>query len=168
MTLEKKLKNLPKTPGIYFFKNKSSEIIYIGKASSLQSRVRQYFHKSRLRDPKTDALVAEITDVEWQGLETELDALFVEAEMIRRYMPRYNILLRDDKSFAYIRIDMKSNYPSVTFSRRPLDDGAKYFGPFLSKLSISSENFFVNITTRLAYLFLVPDYITYRTNVHEI
>lgn len=135
--LEKKLNDLPKNPGVYFHKDKSGEIIYVGKAANLRNRVRQYFQKSRLRDPKTDALVAEIVDVDWLELETELDALFVEAEMIRRYMPRYNILLRDDKSFVYIRIDMKSDYPSVSFTRRPLDDSAEYIGPFLSKLSIS-------------------------------
>lgn len=137
MSIEKKLKDLPKTPGIYFYKDKSGEIIYIGKAAVLRNRVRQYFQTSRLRDIKTDALVADIADVEWTEVETELDALFLEAEMIRRYMPKYNILLRDDKSFVYVRIDLKSSYPSVTFTRRPLDDGAEYFGPYLSKFTIS-------------------------------
>jgi excinuclease ABC subunit C len=135
--LEEKLKNLPKTPGVYFYKDKSGEIIYIGKAAVLRNRVRQYFQKSRAFDPKTDALVAEIADVDWLELETEMDALFVEAEMIRRYMPKYNILLRDDKSFVYVRIDSKSDYPYVSFTRRPLDDGADYYGPFLSKFIIS-------------------------------
>ena len=137
MSLEAKLKDLPKNPGIYFYKDKTGEIIYIGKAAVLRNRVRQYFQNSRLRDVKTDALVADIADVEWTEVETELDALFLEAEMIRRYMPKYNILLRDDKSFVYVRIDMKSDYPSVTFTRRPLDDGAEYFGPYLSKFTIS-------------------------------
>ncbi|HYF97020.1 MAG TPA: GIY-YIG nuclease family protein, partial [Patescibacteria group bacterium] len=120
--LENKLKNLPKAPGVYFHKDKSGEIIYVGKAANLRNRVKQYFQKSRLRDLKTDVLVAEIADVDWLELETELDALFVEAEMIRRYMPKYNILLRDDKSFVYVRIDINSEHPSVTFTRRPLDD----------------------------------------------
>lgn len=137
MTLEEKLKELPKTPGVYFHKDKSGEIIYVGKAANLRNRVRQYFQKSRAFDPKTDALVADIADTDWLELETELDALFVEAEMIRRYMPKYNILLRDDKSFVYVRIDINSSYPSVTFTRRPLDDGAKYYGPFLSKFTIN-------------------------------
>lgn len=134
--LEKKLKDLPNSPGVYFFKDKSGEIIYVGKAASLRSRVRQYFHKSRIFEPKTDALVADITNVEWTELETELDALFFEAEMVRRYMPKYNILLRDDKSFIYVRIDMKSQHPTVSFTRRPLDDKAQYFGPYLSKFTI--------------------------------
>jgi len=137
MSLDKKLKELLKSPGVYFYKDKSGEIIYIGKAAVLRNRVRQYFQKSRLRDTKTDALIADIADVEWTEVETELDALFLEAEMIRRYMPKYNILLRDDKSFVYVRIDLKSNYPSITFTRRPLDDKAEYFGPYLSKFTIS-------------------------------
>lgn len=136
-TLEEKLKSLPKGPGVYFYKDKSGEIIYIGKAANLRNRVRQYFQKSRLRDPKTDALISEIADLEWREVETELDALFLEAEMVRRYMPRYNILLRDDKSFVYVRIDIKSDYPSVSFTRRPLDDGAEYLGPYLSKFSVN-------------------------------
>lgn len=108
----------------------------MGKAAVLRNRVRQYFQKSRYRDPKTDALVNEIADVDWVEVETELDALFLEAELIRRYMPPYNILLRDDKSMAYIRVDYDSDYPTVTTTRRPLDDGARYFGPYLSTLSI--------------------------------
>ncbi len=108
----------------------------MGKAAVLRNRVRQYFQASRARDPKTEALVAEIADVDWMEVETELDALFLEGEMIRRYMPPYNILLRDDKSMVYIRIDYNSDYPTVTTTRRPLDDGAKYFGPYLSTLSV--------------------------------
>lgn len=135
--LQKKLKDLPSEPGVYFHKDDQNEIIYVGKAASLRNRVRHYFQKSRQRDPKTDALVAEIVDTQWITVETELDALFLEAEMIRRYMPRYNILLRDDKSFTYVRIDLKSSYPSVTFTRRPLDDGAEYFGPYISKAAIA-------------------------------
>lgn len=135
--LHRKLEDLPKSPGVYFHKDKSGGIIYIGKAANLRNRVRQYFQNSRLHDPKTDALVSEISDIDWTEVETELDALFLEAEMVRRYMPRYNILLRDDKSFVYVRIDIKSNYPSVSFTRRPLDDGAEYLGPYLSKFSVS-------------------------------
>jgi excinuclease ABC subunit C len=130
--LKTKIKTLPSSPGVYFYKDKNKETIYIGKAAVLKNRVRQYFQKSRTRDPKTDALVAEIVDVEWIEVETEIDALFLEAEMIRRYLPRYNILLRDDKSLSYVRIDMKSDYPTVSMTRRPLDDGADYFGPYIN------------------------------------
>ncbi len=130
--LSEKLKQLPKKPGVYFHKNKSGEIIYVGKAAALNSRVRQYFQKSRLRDPKTDLLIADIVDVDWIVVDSEVDALFLEAEMVRRYMPKYNILLRDDKSSCYIRINTKDKAPALSITRRPLDDGADYYGPFLS------------------------------------
>ncbi len=134
--VEEKLKLLPKNPGVYFHKDKNNEIIYVGKAAVLRNRVRQYFQKSRYRDPKTVALVNEIHDIDWMVVGSEIEALFLEAEMIRRYMPKYNILLRDDKSLIYIRVDYDSNYPTVGTTRRPLDDGARYFGPYLSGSSV--------------------------------
>ncbi len=134
--LEAKLKTLPKEPGVYFHKSKSGEIIYVGKAAVLRNRVRQYFQASRHRDPKTEALVEEIYDTDWMIVDSELEALFLEAEMIRRYMPRYNILLRDDKALSYIRIDYDSDYPTVGTTRRPLDDGARYFGPYFSTYAV--------------------------------
>jgi excinuclease ABC subunit C len=130
--VERKLAELPKAPGVYFHKDKTGAIIYVGKAAVLKNRVRQYFQKSRGRDPKTEALVAEIADIDWMVVDSEMEALFLEAEMIRRYMPRYNILLRDDKAMSYIRIDYDSQYPTVSTTRRPLDDGARYFGPYFS------------------------------------
>ena len=130
--LEAKLKKLPSGPGVYFHKDARGDIIYIGKAASLRNRVRQYFQKSRYRDPKTDILVSQIADIDWTEVETEADALFLEAELVKRYMPRFNILLRDDKSQLYVRIDYKSDYPTVSLVRRPIDDGARYFGPYLS------------------------------------
>lgn len=134
--LETKLKDLPQQPGVYFHKDKAGNIIYVGKAAVLKNRVRQYFQKSRTRDPKTDALVSEIHDTDWMVVDSEMEALFLEAEMVRRYMPRYNILLRDDKSLSYIRIDYDSDFPTVTTTRRPLDDGARYFGPYFSLSSV--------------------------------
>jgi hypothetical protein len=94
--LQQKLKTLPRSPGVYFHKSASGEIIYIGKAAVLKNRVRQYFQSSKDFDAKTRALVAEIYDTDWIETESEIDALFLESEMIKRYMPRYNILLRDD------------------------------------------------------------------------
>jgi excinuclease ABC subunit C len=134
--LKVKLAHLPKSAGVYFHKDIKGETIYIGKAAILRNRVRKYFQKSRARDPKTEALVAEIFDVEWIETETEMDALFLEAEMIRRYLPKYNILLRDDKSLSYIKIDIKSDYPTVRFTRRPLDDGAEYYGPYINAWAV--------------------------------
>ncbi len=134
--LKTKLADLPKEPGVYFHKDAQGDIIYVGKAAVLRNRVRQYFQASRGRDPKTEALVLEIVDLDWMVVVSELEALFLEAEMIRRYMPRYNILLRDDKALSYIRIDYDSDYPTVTTTRRPLDDGARYFGPYFSTQAV--------------------------------
>jgi excinuclease ABC subunit C len=134
--LERKLAKLPKAPGVYFHKDKTGEIIYIGKAASLRNRVRQYFQASRFRDPKTEMLVGEIADIDWTEVESEADALFLEAELVRRYLPRYNILLRDDKSSQFVRVDYDSDYPTVTLVRRPLDDGARYFGPYINGYAV--------------------------------
>lgn len=153
-TLKQKLSNLPSEPGVYFHKSASGEVIYVGKAASLRNRVRQYFQQSRLRDAKTDALVAEIVDTDWVTVETELDALFLESEMIKRYRPRYNILLRDDKSQVYVRIPMRDAYPAVGFTRGPLDDGASYFGPYYNGLTVRKG---------LAYLRKIFPYSTHTT-----
>ncbi len=134
--LKAKLADLPKSPGVYFYRDKHNEIIYIGKAAVLRNRVRQYFQKSRSRDPKTEALVSEIYDLDYMSVDSEIEALFLEAEMIRRYKPKFNILLRDDKAMIYIRIDYLSDYPTVSTIRRPLDDQAFYFGPYQSALSV--------------------------------
>lgn len=134
-TLKAKLKTLPAAPGVYFHKNASGEIIYVGKAAVLKNRVRQYFHNTT-KDPKTTALVAEIADTDWIVVDTEMDALFLESEMIKRYMPKWNILLRDNKTVSYVRIDTKSEIPYVSITRQPLGDGARYIGPFYAKGTI--------------------------------
>ena len=130
--LKSKLSKLPVQPGVYFHKNKAGEIIYVGKAAVLKNRVRQYFQKTR-KDPKTEALVAEIYDTDWIVVDTEMDALFLESEMIKRYMPKWNILLRDDKTVSYVRITMKEEVPYLSFTRTPMDDGSVYVGPFYGK-----------------------------------
>lgn len=134
--LEEKLKTLPRTPGVYFHKSESGEVIYVGKAAVLKNRVRQYFQSKKDFDLKTLALVNEINDTDWIETESEIDALFLESEMVKRYMPRYNILLRDDKSQTFVRIDMKNEWPHVAFTRNPSDDGAEYFGPFYSGFAV--------------------------------
>ena len=149
--LQQKLKTLPRSPGVYFHKSASGEIIYIGKAAVLKNRVRQYFQSSKDFDAKTRALVAEIYDTDWIETESEIDALFLESEMIKRYMPRYNILLRDDKSQTFVRIDMKSEWPTVTFTRSPADDGAEYIGPFYNGFALKKA---------LRYLRRVFPYLT--------
>ena len=130
--LKAKLKTLPSAPGVYFHKNQKGEVIYVGKAAVLKNRVRQYFQNTE-KDPKTEALVAEIFDTDWIVVETEMDALFLESEMIKRYMPQWNILLRDDKTVSYVRIDMNNPVPYVSTTRNPIDDGATYIGPFYEK-----------------------------------
>lgn len=151
--LQAKLKTLPRTPGVYFHKSASGEVIYVGKAAVLKNRVRQYFQDSRGRDNKTMALVAEIFDTDWIETESEVDALFLESEMIKRYMPRYNVLLRDDKSQMYVRIDMKSDWPTVSFTRNPADDGAEYFGPFYNGFALKKA---------LRYLRQIFPYLTHQ------
>lgn len=133
--LKQKLSKLPVQPGVYFHKNSAGEIIYVGKAAVLKNRVRQYFQKS-VKDTKTQALVAEIADTDWIVVDTEMDALFLESEMIKRYKPKWNILLRDDKTVSYVRIDMKSEIPYISFTRTPLDDKATYVGPFYGKSAV--------------------------------
>lgn len=149
--LKAKLETLPLSPGVYFHKSSSGEVIYVGKAAVLRSRVRQYFQASRGFDSKTLALVSEIADVDWLETESEVDALFLESEMVKRYMPRYNVLLRDDKSQSFVRIDMKSDWPTVSFTRNPLDDGAEYIGPFYNGLAVKKA---------LRYLRRVFPYLT--------
>ena len=133
--LKQKLLKLPDAPGVYFHKNQAGEIIYVGKAAVLKNRVRQYFQKSR-KDVKTEALVAEIYDTDWIVVDTEMDALFLESEMIKRYMPKWNILLRDDKTVSYVKISMQEEVPYISFTRTPIDDGAVYVGPFYGKSMI--------------------------------
>ncbi len=133
--LKQKLLKLPVEPGVYFHKNKAGEIIYVGKAAVLKNRVRQYFQKSH-KDVKTEALVREIYDTDWIVVDTEMDALFLESEMIKRYMPKWNILLRDDKTVSYVRISMNEEVPDVSFTRTPMDDKATYIGPFYGKSSV--------------------------------
>ena len=134
--LKTKLKTLPAAPGVYFHKNASGEIIYVGKAAVLKNRVRQYFHNT-LKDPKTAALVEEIADTDWIVVDTEMDALFLESEMIKRYKPKWNILLRDDKTVSYVRIDTKSEVPHLSMTRQPLGDNARYIGPFYAKTTVN-------------------------------
>ena len=134
--LSEKIRTLPITPGVYFHKSKAGEIIYIGKASVLKNRVKQYFQNSRDFDIKTRALISEIDDVDWVETESEIDALFLEGEMVKRYMPRFNILLRDDKSLIFVRINMQSEWPHVSFTHVPIDDGAEYFGPYLNSYAV--------------------------------
>lgn len=118
---------IPTKPGVYLYYNQK-EVIYVGKAKNLKKRTSQYF-QSHHRDLKTAALVKDIAKIEFITTDNELDALFLESELIKRYQPRYNILLRDDKSTTYLKIS-NDDLPKISFTRNPKDDGADYYGPF--------------------------------------
>ncbi|MCB9834851.1 excinuclease ABC subunit UvrC [Candidatus Nomurabacteria bacterium] len=128
MSIKQALAVLPKSPGVYIFKNTTGQVIYVGKAINLSRRVKSYFQK-RDHDLKTARLVEKIADIEMIETESELAALLLEAELIKRYKPQYNILLRDDKHYLYIRVS-KDPYPIISYVRRIENDYADYYGPF--------------------------------------
>jgi len=130
MTLEEKLRNLPDSPGVYLMKDAKGHIIYIGKAVSLWNRVRSYFQKGA-KGEKTEIMVRHIADLETIVTHTELEALALESNLIKKHHPRYNIILRDDKNYPYLRFDLKSEYPRLEVVRRLKKDGAIYYGPYV-------------------------------------
>jgi excinuclease ABC subunit C len=130
MTLEEKLQNLPDEPGVYMMKDSRGHIIYIGKAVSLWNRVNSYFQKGP-KGEKTEIMVRQIADLETIVTHTELEALILESNLIKKHHPRYNIILRDDKNYPYLRFDIKSEYPRLEVVRRLKKDGAMYFGPYV-------------------------------------
>ncbi len=130
MTLEEKLQNLPDSPGVYLMKDAKGHVIYIGKALSLWNRVRSYFQKGA-KGEKTEMLVRQIADLETIMTHTELEALILEANLIKKHHPRYNIILRDDKNYPYLRFDLKAEYPRLDVVRGLKKDGALYYGPYV-------------------------------------
>jgi excinuclease ABC subunit C len=137
MTLEQKLANLPTQSGCYIYKDKDGTIIYIGKAINLRNRVRSYFQKSANHTPKTKRLVTNITDMEWIVTDTELEALILECNLIKKHRPKYNIRLRDDKHYPYLMLTTKEPFPRLLITRRvQQDDGNKYFGPFTNSHAV--------------------------------
>ena len=126
---QNKVKQVPIEPGVYFFKNGDDEIIYIGKAKHLRNRVKSYFQKTKHQSAKNISMIKRIADIEWIVVRSEVEALLTEANLIKKHQPRYNINLRDDKSFPYIRIT-KEPYPRVFITREIIRDGSKYFGPY--------------------------------------
>ena len=134
-TIRDKLKLLPDSPGVYRMYNSRGEIIYVGKAVNLKNRVRQYFQNTA-KPPKVAAMVSNIADLEFTIVGSEAEALTLECNMIKQNRPRYNILLKDDKHFPYVRIDFTKDFPRVEIVRRLKKDGARYFGPYLSGLAL--------------------------------
>ena len=130
LNLEEKLKNLPDKPGVYIMKNVQGQIIYIGKAINLKNRVRQYFQSSRNQLPKVCAMVENIKDFEYIITKNELEALILECNLIKKHRPRYNVMLKDDKHYPYIKITLGEGFPRVIKVREIKKDKAKYFGPY--------------------------------------
>ncbi len=136
MPIEAQLKALPAKPGVYLFKDSQGKVIYVGKAASLRHRVRAYFSPSTNLSPKLQRLAASINDFESIFTASEQEALILECTLIKKYRPRYNVSLKDDKTFPYLKIDLDNNWPSVRITRRFRKDGGKYFGPFASAGSV--------------------------------
>jgi len=128
--LQSKLTHLPDTPGVYLFKNVQGEIIYIGKAAVLANRVRSYFQKGTDHSPKTTLLVSQVADLETMVTRSELEALILESNLVKRHKPRFNIVLRDDKQYPYVRLPIKDDFPRLSIVRRVQKDGALYYGPY--------------------------------------
>jgi len=126
---QNQIKQIPTKPGVYFFKDVDNKIIYIGKAKNLRNRVRSYFQKSKHQSAKNISLIKRIANVEWLVVRSEVEALLTEANLIKQHQPHYNVSLKDDKSFPYIRIT-KEPYPRVFITREVVRDGSKYFGPY--------------------------------------
>ncbi|MDQ3175487.1 MAG: excinuclease ABC subunit UvrC [Acidobacteriota bacterium] len=130
MTLDEKLKEIPRSAGVYLYKDSAGKTIYIGKAKNLRSRVRSYF-QARPFDRKTDALLKQIADVEFIVTDNEVEALILEATLTKKHKPRYNVNLKDDKSYPHLKLTINEPFPKVVITRRIQNDGALYFGPFL-------------------------------------
>src|SRR5467141_927575 len=130
MDLSQKAAGLPEGPGVYLFKDAAETILYVGKARSLRSRVRSYFLESRWADAKTGSLVREIADLETIVVDNDREALALENQLIKRYKPKFNVLLRDDKTYPYIRFTAFEKYPRVYVTRKLRKDGSIYFGPY--------------------------------------
>src|SRR5882757_10177148 len=130
MDLLAKIRTIPAAPGVYLYSNAEGAVIYVGKAKSLRHRVSQYFHEGRAADAKTGSLVREAVDVEWIVVANEKEALALENNLIKQKQPRYNILLRDDKTYPYVKLTLGEKYPRVYVTRRLRKDGSLYFGPY--------------------------------------
>ncbi|AEM74607.1 excinuclease ABC subunit UvrC [Caldicellulosiruptor acetigenus] len=135
MLLEEKLSNLPTSPGVYIMKDENGNVIYVGKAVNLRNRVRQYFQNSQDMPPKTKLMVKKIKDLDYIVTDNEVEALILECNLIKEYRPKYNVLLRDDKNYQYIKITNEM-FPRLVTTRKVEKDGSRYFGPYVSGYSV--------------------------------
>ncbi len=136
--LEEELKRLPQNPGVYIMHDSEDTVIYVGKAKNLKNRVRQYFRKNSNHTPKVLAMVENIAYFEYIVTDSETEALALECNLIKKYKPKYNILLKDDKHYPYIKVTINEEYPRVFSTRRLLHDGAKYYGPYMGKGTVKN------------------------------
>ena len=127
--IEEELKKLPKKPGVYLMKDKNDNIIYVGKAINLKNRVSSYFRKTD-KTNRILKMVSLIDHFEYIVVDNEAEALILECNLIKKNRPKFNVLLKDDKTYPYIKVDIKSEYPNVSITRRVINDGSKYFGPY--------------------------------------
>ena len=134
--LEEQLKALPASPGVYLFKDDLGKVIYVGKAANISNRVKSYFGASGSLSSKIQQLVLKVNDLEFMVTDSEQEALILECNLIKKYHPRYNVRLKDDKTFPYLKIDISEDWPGVYITRRFKNDGARYFGPFASAGSV--------------------------------
>src|SRR5271168_4960709 len=130
MDLAAKIRSLPTSAGVYLYKNAEGDVIYVGKAKNLRSRVSSYFREGRLEDAKTDTLVREAVDVDYVVVDNEKEALALENNLIKQKKPRFNILLRDDKTYPYVKLTLGERFPRVYVTRRLRKDGSCYYGPY--------------------------------------
>lgn len=136
MDFKAKLKDVPETPGVYIMLDGDGEIIYVGKAKNLRARLKQYFYRSGNKTAKVMAMLEHVADFRYIICPSEVDALVTENNLIKKHTPRYNILLKDDKAYPFLRIDMKEDYPAVRLVRRLKNDGALYFGPYMQSVNV--------------------------------
>ncbi len=134
--VREKLKLLPENPGVYIMKDVTGKIIYVGKAVVLKNRVRQYFQSQRNHTPKVRAMVAKVADFEFIMTASEVEALILECNLIKKHRPRYNISLKDDKSYPYVKVTLQDDFPRVFLTHRILKDGARYFGPYTNVTAV--------------------------------
>lgn len=134
--IQEELKKLPDKSGVYIMKDEIGTIIYVGKARVLKNRVRQYFQTSAIHTPKVAAMVSRISEYEYIVTDTELEALILECNLIKKFKPKFNILLKDDKNYPYIKVTMNEDYPRMYMTRRVDKDGARYFGPYSNVFSV--------------------------------
>lgn len=148
--IKEDLKKLPERPGVYIMKDKNDNILYVGKAVILKNRVRQYFQKTN-KTERIKKMVSQIDHFEYIVVDSEMEALILECNLIKLHRPKYNVLLKDDKMYPYIKITLNEDYPTVRITRKKFNDGAKYFGPYTNAFAVKETVEFLNKTFRLKH-----------------